>query len=165
MSTANFKCMKGFPLIVAEDVHAKVCPECGCSMGTDDDACSECGADLSSVSSSYDEPTMTDVELNMSVCANGINDGQDFFSVSVESGYYGGLQFFVEFKNCPVSAMDDDDAQYYYGISQEEALRRESAAREFVVKGLKNAAKELGLVELSVIGRASNGEVFYSMVA
>lgn len=165
-STSNFKPMvDGFPLIVAEDPMYKVCPECNHSQDEDNEKCEECGANLSDVDSEIDEYELEEIAHEMWHYAFNANDAQDFYEVSIESGYYSGCQFWVEDKYDDIENWDDDDAYVQFGVdTTAEAIELKEMAKKIVIKALKQAKKELGLLELKVSARFSNGETMYDKV-
>lgn len=168
MATGNFKSMSDFPLIVAESIYVKICPKCHCGCGGDGDKCENCGHDLSDVEAVYDEIAMQDRVSEMEEVANRINGMghvSDFFKVSVEDGYYSGVQFYVEDQTWKIDEIDNEDAQLTYGCCRSEALRRYKVAGNTVRRELQKAKKELCLMELGVVARFSNGEVMYTKVA
>ena len=161
MSTPNFKTMEDFPLFVTETPYCKICPECGCTCGSEAEKCDECGADLSSVSAEYDELTDEDNVFNMQTAADKVNEYLTFFKVTVESGYYCGLQFFVDTDKGSPEEMDNGDCQYYFGKCRSKAIRAYKAEIRYINKWLAQQGKELGLTELICAAIFSNGEAMY----
>lgn len=164
MSTANFKSMSDFPLIVAKDEYCKVCPECGFTQAPDAAKCDECGCNLSEVDSVHDELAMDDIVRNMEARAKELNEYLTFYSVSVESGYYSGLQFYVEEKYYNVEDMDNCESQDEFGLCRSKMLRKYKSEGNWLRRELRKAKDELGLVELGVTARFSNGEVWYTEI-
>lgn len=164
MATGNFKAMRDFPLIVAGDETCKVCPECGCTQASDAVKCDECGCDLSSVDSVYDEWTMQDVCRNMETKANELNEYLTFYTVSVESGHYSGLQFYVDEKYWRIEEMDNAESQDEFGMCRSAMLRKYKSEGNWLRRALQKAKKELGLKELGVVARFGNGEVMYTEI-
>ena len=164
MSAPNFKTMKDFPLMVIATPYCKVCPECGCTCGTEEDVCSECGADISAVEAVYDEWTDGDNARNMEAAAEKVNEGLDFLKVTVESGYYSGMQFFVDTIKDSPEDLDNEDCQNQYGRCRSKAIRDYNAEVRKVNKWLSKQKEELGLTELICVGMFSNGEAVYSKV-
>ena len=162
MATGNFKTMRDFPLIVAANEYCKVCPECGCKQASDAVKCDECGCDLSSVDSVYDEWAMQDVCRGMETKANELNEYLTFYTVSVESGYYSGLQFYVDEKYCDVEEMNNEESQDEFGMCRSAMLRKYKSEGNRLRRALQKAKKELGLKELGVVARFGNGEVMYT---
>lgn len=101
----------------------------------------------------------------MKKVAARLNEEQLFFKVTVESGYYCGVQFFVENKNDPVEDMGNVDTNYYYGMCRSRAMRKEKVAGNLIRRELRKAKEELGLIELTCSGIFSNGEAIYEKVA
>ena len=165
MATGNFKSMDKFPLIATGDKYCKICPECGCTMDAHADTCDECEHDLQAVKAVYDEFAMEYTCREMEAVAERLTEGQDFFKVTVESGYYGGIQFYVDEKFYEVENWTNEDAQDEFGICRSECLRRYKVAENFVRKGLEKASKEMGLDKLAITARFSNGETWYSKEA
>ena len=163
MSAANFKSMDNFPLIVAGEEYVKVCPECGVSNGNDADVCEDCGASLADVDSVYDEWGMDSMASEMNHAAEDLNFYLRFHEVSVESGYYSGVQFYVHEKY-DVESMDNEDTNYEFGMCRSVALRKYKSEVNFICRKLREAKDNLGLMELGVTARFSNGEVWYSEI-
>ena len=164
MATGNFKTMRDFPLIVANDEYTKICPECGCGQGGTPDKCECCGADLTAVEAIYDELGMQDRVKEMEKKAEELNEYLTFFTVSVESGYYSGLQFYVDEKYCDVEEMDNDESNYEFGMCRSKMLRKYKSEGNWLRRALHKAKNELGLVELGVYARFDNGEVMYTEI-
>ena len=157
--------MNDFPLIVAEDEKMKICPECGFTCGGEDENCENCGCDLSEVEAEYDEILMSQRVEEMEEFAEKINSIQDFYEVTVESGYYSGVQFYVEGKYWKLEDWDSDEIKDEFDLRRRTVLRRQNAACKRVQNELNRAKKELGLIQLGVFARFSNGETWYSKVA
>ena len=164
MATANFKTMKDFPLIVSDDIKEKICPECGLGNRDDEDKCEGCGCDLSEVKTTTDDFSCSERTREMEQVASELNDVQAFFAVSVESGYYYGVQFFVDEKYCDLETWDNETAQEEFGVCRSEMLRRFKVAKNTICRGLRKAAKTLGLDEIICIARFSNGEAMFQKV-
>lgn len=164
MSTNNFKTMPNFPLIVGDDIFTKICPECGLSHDAEATVCDGCGISLKDVGTTYDEIGNMDQCNEMQRVADEINEKQDFFTVSVESGYYRGVQFYVEEKY-DMECLDNDDAHYYFGMCRSKAIRKAQVAENKVRKMLNKAKAELGLLELEKVAQFSDGSALYERVA
>ena len=163
MATGNFKTMTDFPLIVKGAEYIKVCPECYLSNSSDADKC-ECGCDLSEEEAIVDESECTYIIGEMEKVADALNEAQPFYKVTVESGYYSGVQFYVEAKYWKLEEMDNEESRDEFGMCRSEMLRKFKVAGNTIRKGLRKAAEELGLDELLVAARFSNGETWYSKV-
>ena len=167
MSCPNFKTMRDFPLITADNMTGKLC-ECGCMNADDAETCEMCGASLADVESSYDEFGMEYLASEMSRYADRMNAELTFHKVSVESGYWVGIQFYVDtdcqYYDTPED-MYNEDAHYYYGMCRSQMLRKYYAEQKRIVKMLRKAKEELGLDEIACVGIFSNGEAIYEKVA
>lgn len=165
MSAPNFKTMDDFPLIVADDQYAKFCPECGCSNADDAEKCECCDADLTEVERTYDEILNQETCREMEKVAERLNEAQRFFNVTVESGYYCGVQFYVEEKVDGTETLDNEEANWEFGMCRSLMLRKYRTAGNLIRRELKKAKEELGLMELGLTAMFSNGEAIYTKVA
>ena len=165
MSCPNFKTMKDFPLIVTEDRYIKVCPECGCGQDSEKDKCEDCGCDLKDVSAIFDEMQSDYLCKEMEKVAERLNAAQQFYNVSVESGYYCGLQFYVEDKYWKIEQMENDESQEEFGMCRSKMLRKYRTAGNLIRRELLKAKKDFGLWELGIVAQFSNGETVYTNVA
>lgn len=164
MSAPNFKTMADFPLIAAETPYMRVCPECGFGNCGDDEKCENCGCDISNVEAVVDDFLCEEMMRDMQKVADKLNEVQDFYTVSVESGYYTGCQFYVADKYYDVSAMDNEEARDEFGMCRSEMLRRFKVAGNTIRRELRKAAKDLGIGEYLCTARFSNGEAWYTKV-
>ena len=163
MSAPNFMTMKDFPLFVTETPYCKLCPECGCTCASDAKECDECGTNLEGIQAVYDEITDNDNCTEMVRAAEKLNKGLLFFKVTVESGRYVGIQFYVEEKNNP-NELDNDDCRYEWDLCRSKAIRKYDAEKRRLNKALRKAANELALTELVCTAIFSNGEAIYERV-
>ncbi len=100
----------------------------------------------------------------MEKVAEELNERQDFFKVSVESGYYDGVQFYVKGEYHNVEGWDENDAMDEFGMTLGEVQNDYIHAQEVVREGLLEAAERIGLARLEVSARFSNGETWYRRV-
>lgn len=166
MATNNFQSMNGFPLIVADDMFVKVCPDCGVANARNAEKC-DCGCDLTCVDEEYDQLGMEGLYSDMEKVAEELNETQPFFKVSVKCGYYSGVQFYVEaeYDEYNLREWDSNLSRYTFGVCRSEMLRRFKVAGNKIRRGLRKAKKELGLEEIVCAGLFSNGECVYRRVA
>lgn len=137
MSTANFKSMDNFPLYVFD-------------MEDDDEW-------------DWDdwrwfEGRMIEREMEE------FNESLKFHKVSLESGYYAGVQFYVEDMEKMDEYPDDytnSECQYLFGMCRSKTFRAYHSEQNKIRKWLKKISKEYNFKELKVIGSFSNGETFY----
>lgn len=165
MATGNFKTMANFPLIVAMPAYTKVCPECGLGQDNENEKCEDCGCDLTKVEATVDEFYLQDMCENMKKVAEHLNEVQDFYEVTVEDGYYQGIQFYVTDKYEGLADWDAEDVMCEFGLRRRIALRRYNAACKRIQNELIKAKNELGLKHFGVYARFSNGECWYNEVA
>ena len=167
MSAPNFKTQDNFSLYARGNLTCKVCPECGCAMGDGDDACMECGASLKGVEVTYDE---IGEDMNCEAVVRDMkraNTEFDFHKITLESGYYTGVQFFVEEKfngYDKIEEMDNEDCQCYYGECRSKVLRRYNTEVRKVQKAMAKIAANHGFSEFICVARFSNGEAMYQKV-
>ena len=109
MATANYMTMENFPLFVKEfNTQIKRCPACGLYQDCENDVCEECGEELEEelfFDSIECQELVDDIESRLE---NDVNGGLTFHKISVESGYYSGVQFYVETTDDPTE-MDNED--------------------------------------------------------
>jgi ribosomal protein L40E len=163
MATGNFRTMADFPLIVKGEEYIKVCPECYLSNSSEAEKC-ECGCDLSEVEAIVDEFACEYTMKEMEKVAAELNEVQSFYTVSVESGYYAGVQFYVDAKYCDIEDMSNEESRDEFGMCRSEMLRRFKVAGNTIRRRLYKAKDELGLDELICTARFSNGEAWYQRV-
>lgn len=164
MSTANFYTMKNFPLFARDfDVEAKRCPECGGLHYNEEDTCMYCGSEYLEEGVFYDEidaeVTCHEIEDRL----DALNDDLIFHSVSIRSGYYCGVQFYVEEKDDP-NDYDNTDCHYHFGFCRSVSIRKYKAEINKINRELKKLADEFFFEKYLCIGRFSNGEAIYQLV-
>ena len=164
MSTSNFKSMDNFPLIVAEDSMIKYCPDCGISNAEDADKCEDCGCDLADVSPVYDDCEMDYICEEMKKVAEEINSCTRFHNVTLMSGYYSGIQFYVSEEYCDIESMTNEETNEEFGLCRSVTLRKYKSEVNFICRELRKARENLGLMELGVVARFSNGETMYTEI-
>jgi hypothetical protein len=156
--------MANFPLIVADDPKCKRCPECGMCNAPDDKECGECGASLEGVEEQFDDLAMEDITSEMERTAEKMNEGLLFHNVEVKSGYYVGVQFYVEEKYNKLEDFTNEDTQYEFGMCRSKTLRKYETECNKIRRELHKAREELGLELLGCIGIFSNGEAVYTKI-
>lgn len=164
MATSNFHSMADFPLIVAETPYIKICPDCGITNGNDADKCEDCGCSLESVEPVYDEIGMDDINREMESKADELNECLYFHKVKVESGYYSGVQFYVESLYDSLEDFTNEDAWDEFNMCRSKMLRKYRSEMNWITRQLRKARAELGLMEIVCTARFSNGEAMYTRV-
>lgn len=92
-----------------------------------------------------------------------------FHDVTIESGYYGGFQFYVEERYSNIFDLDKDsrycitneDAHEYFDMCRSKAIRAADAEKRKIAKWLEKLT-EHGFKVLIVTARFSNGETHYA---
>lgn len=165
MSAPNFCVMDEFPLFVVDDQYMKRCPCCGLYMDAEAEECEECGASLEDVEAEYDDFMTNDL---FSMIQQDIKDNApylEFFEVTVQGGYYTGMQLYVEDKHdCFPEQYDNDDCHYYFDCCRSRAIRKRAAEVRKVEKYMRKIARQYGMDEYYCGGIFSNGEAVYDKV-
>lgn len=89
------------------------------------------------------------------------NDTLIFHELKFESGYYTGIQLYVEEKENP-HELDNDDCRYYYDMCRSNAIRKYEAEIRKINKWMDKVATQYGWEELVCLGIFSNGEAVYA---
>ena len=167
MGTANFRTMKHFPLYTYPTVHWETyCPDCHTwfEYDEDDTVCPFCGGEdiFHDDNGMYlAEEFMHDISPNI----ERLNDGLLFHKVAIESGYYTGLQFYVEAEHdLEEYEYDEDDCQWNFDMSRSRAHCMFYSERVKLRTKLAELAHYHGMDELFCIGVFSNGEAVYERV-
>ena len=172
MGTCNFHSMSNFDLwaVGSDRFYAKRCPECDCS-GMDADTCDVCGADLSDVTPEFDDLEETLFYDDVLRDLEEINRGLLFHEISIESGYYEGLQLYVELNHAADNAgftdagpeyLDNESARYYFDLCRSAAIRKYEAEQRKVNRILEKIGRAYGMDKLAIYARFSNGETWYT---
>lgn len=83
-----------------------------------------------------------------------------FHEVQFKSGYYDGIQLYVEEKENP-HKLDNDDCRYYYDMCRSKAIRKYEAEIRKINRFMNKVATQYGWKELVCLGVFSNGEAIY----
>ena len=101
--------------------------------------------------------------------AEDFTDDLTFHDVTIESGYYGGFQFYVEERYGDIFDLDKDsrycitneDAHEYFDMCRSKAIRAADAEKRKIAKWLEKLTEE-GFKVMVVTARFSNGETWYA---
>lgn len=161
MGTCNFWTMENFDLwaVGSDRFYSKCCPECNFG-GLEGDVCEYCGADLADVSEEFDEIAEMVFYEDLLADLEEENAGLLFHEITIKSGYYEGLQLYVETRHY-VEEYDNDDTQYYFGLCRSVARRKYAAEQRKIGKILERLGAAYGMDQLAVYARFSNGETWY----
>ena len=83
-----------------------------------------------------------------------------FHKLKIKSGYYDGVQIYVEEMENP-HELDNDDCRYYYDMCRSQAVRKYDAEIRKINKWLDKTAVEYEWRKLNCLGVFSNGEAVY----
>lgn len=89
-----------------------------------------------------------------------LNNSLLFHEVQFESGYYTGVQLYVDEKENP-HELDNEDCRYYYDMCRSQAIRKYDAEIRKINKWMEKVATEYGWRMLYCLGVFSNGEAIY----
>lgn len=88
------------------------------------------------------------------------NDTLTFHELKFYSGYYTGIQIYVEEKENP-HELDNEDCNYYYDMCRSKAIRKYDTEIRKINKWMDKVAVQYGWRELICLGIFSNGEAIY----
>ena len=88
------------------------------------------------------------------------NYSLDFHHLEFKSGYYDGVQLYVEEFENPYE-LDNEDCRYYYDMCRSQAIRKYDAEIRKINKWMEKTAVEYGWRKLNCLGVFSNGEAIY----
>lgn len=88
------------------------------------------------------------------------NNTLTFHELQFKSGYYDGVQLYVEEKENP-HELDNEDCNYYYDMCRSKAIRKYDAEIRKINRWMDKVATEYGWKELHCVGIFSNGEAIY----
>ena len=171
MGTCNFNSMTNFDLwaVGSDRFYTKFCPECG--YGNTGEECELCGADLADIDPEFDdlaemffyEDILQDLEKENAVLL--------FHEISIESGYYEGLQLYVSLTHAADNAgftdngpeyADNESTRYYLDLCRSAAIRKYEAEQRKVNRILAKIGRAYGMDKLAIYARFSNGETWYT---
>lgn len=167
MSAANFYTMRDFPLFAKDySEDAKRCPECGAIMDADVEVCEDCGCDELEDYTYFDQ-FLADEEWNkIASLMDELNRDLLFHKVEMRSGYYTGVQFYVETEhNLNEEDYSNDDCHYYFDCCRSVAYRKYAAEVRKINRKLAAWGKEYGFQEYVCVARFSNGEAWYDLAS
>ena len=174
MGTCNFNSMTNFDLwaVGSDRFYSKCCPEC--NYHQDGDECELCGADLADIDPEFDELAEMFFYEDILRDLEEENAGLLFHEITIQSGYYEGLQLYVELTHAADNAgftdagpeyVDNYSARYYFDMYRSQAIRRYESEQRKVNKILDRIGRAYGMDKLGVYARFSNGETWYTKIA
>lgn len=144
MSTANYRTMDNFSLFVREDQdEAKRCPECGAIMDADATACDLCGCEELEDYYFSDEVAWECDRREIERELDDLNYDLMFHKISLRSGYYSGVQFYVETEHdLDEYDYDNDECHYYFDCCRSVAYRKYEAEKRKINRKLTELGKQ-----------------------
>lgn len=168
MSAANFCTMRDFPLF-AKDYYqdAKRCPECGAIMEDDATECEFCDCNELEDCRYFDEYAAYDEQKSIKDDLSDFNYGLLFHEVKIQSGYYSGVQFYVEVNHdlTEDKGYTNSDCHYHFDCCRSVAYRKYDAEIRKINRKLAELGKKYGFHEYVCTARFSNGEAMYELAS
>lgn len=168
MGAANFCTMRDFPLF-AKDYYqdAKRCPECGAIMDDDATECGFCDCNELDDYRYFDECAAYDEQKSIEDDLCDFNCGLLFHEVKIQSGYYSGVQFYVEVNHDLTEDRDytNSDCHYYFDCCRSVAYRKYDAEIRKINRKLVELGRKYGFQEYVCTARFSNGEAWYGLAS
>lgn len=160
MSTPNFCTMPNFPLYIRDFVEeVGFCPACTIYQGYENVECEICGGQLET-RTLHDDAEASYVCSEIERCLEDMNGNFLFHEITLESGYYYGVQFLVKETHNP-NEYDNEDCQYYFDMYRSVAIRRYQSEINKVNKVLCRLAEEFDFEKFYCRAVFSNGEAIY----
>lgn len=168
MSAANFCTMRDFPLFAKSYYEeAKRCPECDTILDADAETCEVCGCEELEDYPYFDQ-FLADEEWDaITSLMEDFNRDLMFHKVELRSGYYTGVQFYVETEHDLDEDKDytNDDCHYYFDCCRSVAYRKYAAEVRKIIRKLAAWGKEYGFQEYVCTARFDNGEAWYELAS
>ena len=108
----------------------------------------------------YDECEMLFIIHDIEDTLQNLNYSLTFHKVELRSGYYNGIQFYVEEIHNP-NELDNDDCRYYFDLFRSVAIRRYKSEINKLNRILGRLAQEYDFHEIYCAGVFGNGEALY----
>ena len=89
-----------------------------------------------------------------------LNDSLTFHSMEFQSGYYSGVQLYVNTTDNP-HELSNENCKYYYDMCRSQAIRKYEAEIRKINKWMEKVAVEYGWRKLNCLGIFSSGEAVY----
>lgn len=89
-----------------------------------------------------------------------LNNDLIFHSMEFKSGYYAGVQLYINTMENP-HELDNEDCKYYYDMCRSQAIRKYEAEIRKINKWMEKVAVQYGWKKLNCLGVFSNGEAVY----
>lgn len=97
----------------------------------------------------------------LSAEADRKNEELLFHKISIRSGYYAGMQIFVETVGDTPEECDNRECRYNWDMFRSVAIRKYEAEQRNIRRWMKQTAQYYSMTCLEVSGRFSNGATLY----
>ena len=167
MSAANFCTMRDF-FLFAKDYTEKVkrCHECDTILDADSKECECCGCEELEDYAYFDQFTADEEWREITDLLDDFNRDLLFHKVELRSGYYYGIQFYVETEHDLTDYdYDNDECHYYFDCCRSVAYRKYAAEVRKINRKLAALGKQFGFLEYVCVARFSNGEAWYDLAS
>lgn len=150
MSTANFYTMEKYPLyaIGSQDFYYE---------------------DEETGEKFYDEFLADEFYQEVNNMIEEYNENLLFHKISIKSGYYDGMQLYVETIHDELEDIEkywnNEDCKYQFDMCKSLTIRKFNSEINKVNKILKLIAESNGMIKYGVYARFSNGETWYTKVS
>lgn len=96
-----------------------------------------------------------------------VNSGLTFHEIKLHSGYYTGLQFYVNehYTADDLETMNSDECRYYFDLTAGQAKAKHAAEVNRIQNTLTELADHYGFEQTKCVGIFSNGEAIYKRIA
>ena len=166
MSTCNFKTMKDFDLWVIDE-------EKMCEFYLGEEYKKENGIEEYSyddIDLAYD---LLREDFNDDSGIDKLNDSLQWYNVELRSGYYEGLQIYIDTEWSGINEYadwlpskpliwDDEECELQFGLTREETIKMIEEEKKKINEFLENT-KYYGFYKIKCIGVFSNGEAVYQL--
>ena len=110
------------------------------------------------------DPEETDFDFlfeELETEADRKNEDLLFHKISIRSGYYTGMQLYVETDGDIPEECDNSECRYNWNMFRSVAIRKYEAEQRKIRRWMKQTAQYYSMTCLEVSGRFSNGETLY----
>lgn len=108
-----------------------------------------------------DEWEAEDIYNELAAEADRQNEELLFHKISIRSGYYTGMQLYVETVGDIPEECDNRECRYNWNMFRSVAIRKYEAEQRKIRRWMKQTAQYYSMTCLEVSGRFSNGETLY----
>lgn len=157
MGTCNFWTMDDFDLVVMSD-------EMLCKNYLGDEFIAERMEEIEDYDPIGDIELAWDLfneDMNEWSGMDEVNDTLLWYNIRLKSGYYDGVQFYIDTEWLPIEGWDDEECEYYFDRNKEETKKMIEEEKERINKFLDEMVTLFGFERIRCVGVFSNGEAVY----